>query len=127
MYPVIELSGDKYKIEYGGEEYFPHKGEIIRVTPAVGLDDLLALMRMSEVEGNETLHLLSDDACPILEKVIRGWTWTFEDEPVGKKDGNGSIYRPSAEDLRGLPVEELVWIISEFFEQRNQGEEKNQP
>ena len=126
MYKEVRLDGSTYEFEIGDEVYLPHEGEVINVIPYVSLDEMLVLMEMGETEGIESMRAMADKVCPIVSKIITSWTWTNgAGENMGKKGGNGKLFRPTDEDIRSLPVQEISWIINEFFALINGPEEEN--
>lgn len=113
--PIIERNSDDCKLAIGDEEIAVHVGEKVWYLPYLSTTDTLALISADD-EDDENRFI--EVVIPILPKVLSGWTWTHPvtGAVLGKKEGTGGTYRPTQASLRQLSIQELMFLISGFWE-----------
>jgi len=118
--PIIKRASDEFEINIAGQAFKPHEGESVYFIPylsvdkAVKLGDAVTKLDEEEIGMAESFNIVSDIS-EILVDIIDHWDWThpLTGEPIGKK--TGGEFKPSANDIKQLSVNEVNYLITEFF------------
>jgi hypothetical protein len=113
------VSSDDFVVEEDGVEYRPHQGESVTFRGRMTVGDYLNAISLSRfsAEAMEDADKLFGQTIENLANRIVSWDWTG--------DYGEQLPAPTAEVLKKLSFEELVWIIGKANGQRTDDESKN--
>ncbi len=124
--PSRRVRSDDYVEASDGKEYRPHAGEWVdfrgkssveSIIVGLRLQSLLRLSGLSEEEAAETSGLY-ERVTEDLAHAIKGWSWTDDDK-------NALPSPPSTEVVRGLSLDELLWLLGARYGGRTKEAAKN--
>ncbi len=113
--PPVTIFCDDLAIEVDGEKYYPHAGELIRLSGGASVADIkmsVDLQKIKDIdistdEGKERIEEVKFSLMQVVGSLaarLQSWTWT---------DDAGEPYpTPTREVLETLRFEELMWILS---------------
>ena len=119
-FPIVKRESDKYEVDVAGETLKPPEGECVEFIPYLSVHTALklgnAMGRLDEenVDMAESFRIISEIS-EILVGVIDHWTWTHV--VTGEKMGEtiGKEYRPTEDDIKELSIDEVSYLVNEFF------------
>lgn len=117
----VKVPADDCGVMSGGEVIFPHKGEYVELYQGMTVGEIHALenlrklgVQLHALKGDpgagaaalEAIDPQFDALCELLADRLTDWTLTdFKGRPLPKPDG-------TAEPLRKLRAEELLWLMA---------------
>jgi hypothetical protein len=121
-FPTVKRASDEFEIDVAGEKLRPHEGESVHFIPYLSVRKALILGNALSTLGSEDEETSVSESfrvigeiSEILVGIIDHWDWThpITGEAVGKEIKGER--KPSTEDIQELSINEVTYLINEFF------------